>query len=252
MADHPLFYTHAVPLDRDIHGAARMCQIEDGLGFARASHFVPAVTDEFGHGARELPIVFVPAPGRPAAVFLAGIRPGENLFVDGNRWDGVYMPAYVRRYPFILGEVPGRDPVVCIDDSYPGFDAKGARDGVALFDDKGEPSPFLRQAIDLATNYFAAAKKTEAFVDALTRHGLFRDISAEFKIAGEQVALHGLLAVDEAKLAALPDAVVVELYRAGHLAAIWAHLHSLGNLDRLATRAAARSTVATAEAVGSA
>lgn len=77
----------------------------------------PAVIDEFVVASRHLPIVFVPTASKPTPVFLLGAQPGENRHVDpAGAWTGGYVPAYVRRYPFIIGDNAGAEPLVCIDE----------------------------------------------------------------------------------------------------------------------------------------
>ena len=126
-----LFYSDVVPLNREGHRDHRIATGAQRFGFASGSNLVPAVIDEFAAAAPHLPIVFLPGPGAPAACFLTGVRSGRNALVgaDGG-WRGDYVPAYLRRYPFVLGEVEGADPLVCIDAGQASLEAPA---GEALF-----------------------------------------------------------------------------------------------------------------------
>lgn len=233
MPDNPLFYRDVVALDREAHAGLRFRAGPPPLGFARFTHLVPAVADEFPAACRELPILFVASAGAPSPAFLLGVRPDRNLLIDdAGAWRGSYVPAYLRRYPFIKGEVPGSEPIVCVD---PGAELF-AGDGEPLFAG-GEPAPLLRERIELVNGYADAAQRTEALSRLLVELGLLKDVTIDFKLAEGASAIHGLLAVDEAKLNGLADADFLKLRQGGFLAALYAHLLSLAAIDQVAKRA---------------
>lgn len=231
MAGNPLFYRATVPLDRDRHRTLRFVQPERPYAFAAGAHLIPAVVEEFTVAARHLPIVFTMGASGPNAVFLTGLRPQSSAFVDAQgQWTAPYVPAFLRRYPFIVGDVAGREPILCIDDRYEGF---GKRKGQLLFNDAGEPSDFLLEKLKFSRDYFRAAQKNIALGRALQGMDLLHAISVQSH--GPQASvMHGLLAVDEARLAALDDTQILDLRREGLLAPIYAHLLSLGSVDRIA------------------
>ena len=188
--------------------------------------------EEFGAAARHLPIVFVPGANQMTPAFLLGTQPGHNSFVaqDGT-WTGGYLPAYVRRYPFIIGEVEGAEPLVCIDES---SDRLSRDTGQSLFEEDGTDTPLLAERIKLTTDYFASAKRTDALCIALRDLDLLRPITIDVKGKSQQGSvMHGLFAVDEPKLAALPDESFLELRRQGFIGPIYAHLISLAAVDKL-------------------
>lgn len=235
---NPLFYRNVVPLNRETHRKLRLRGLAKPLDYARTSHLVPALVDEFTAAATELPIAFLPGAAAPAPVFITGLKPGTNHFVTpAGAWDAGYMPAYLRRYPFIIGDVPDADPVLCIDDAFEGF---GEREGKRLFSAAGAPEPLVTEALALANQYRAAATRTDTLAELLQRWELFRSVTLEVKLpAGGSTVIHGLLAVDESALARLDDARFLELRRAGFLRAIDAHLLSLALVSRLAAKTAA-------------
>lgn len=235
MAENPLFYKATVALDRSRHRALRFAQPERPYAFAAGAHLIPAVVEEFTTAARHLPIVFTMGAGGPNAVFLTGLRPQSSAFVDAKgRWTAPYLPAFLRRYPFIIGDVAGAEPILCIDDQYEGF---GKRKGQPLFNDAGDPSEFLLEKLKFSRDYFRAAQKNLVLGRALQAMDLLHTISVQSRGA-EAFVMHGLLAVDEARLAALDDAQFLELRREGLLAPIYAHLLSLASVDRMASASA--------------
>src|SRR5262249_37939208 len=114
----PVFYRSLTPVDPSRHAGKSLRQ-RIGYGFARGSHAVLLNGSEFEAAARHYPIVFTPAP-QAAALCILGLRQGANLFVDrGGDWrPGSYLPAYVRRYPFIFHESADKQQfTLCIDET---------------------------------------------------------------------------------------------------------------------------------------
>jgi hypothetical protein len=231
-----LFYRQITALDKDKHRQLRVGEIRK-YDFTRQTNSVPLAAVEFFEAAREYPIVFAQASAAervPTA--LLGLRDKENLFVDRNgRWDARYIPAFVRRYPFVPAE-GGEQLLVCIDAGHP---AVGAADGQLLFASDGSPTPFLDKAIAVLRDYQAEAVRTGDFVKRLTELDLFTDVAARAELrSGGAYQLGGLSVINETKYRALDKEVIEELFRKGWLALIDAHLLSLGNLGRLIDRLA--------------
>jgi hypothetical protein len=240
MAD-PLNYGKPVLLDRIKH---RRTHVRPGAGFAFArntnSLYVAAV--EFNEAAKEYAIVFTRSGtgGQPVPVLLLGMRDRENLFLgEGDRWDGRYVPAFVRRYPFVLAQAPQEQLAVCIDEACPGLSES---EGEALFDGEGKETPFLKNTLTFLTDYQREYARTEAFCKRLDEAGLLTEMNARADLKdGNSYTVNGMLMVDEKKLLALPDATVLSLFRTGELHLVSIHLASLSNMQRLADRLALRT-----------
>ncbi len=232
MPETAMFYSKIVPLDREKHKKLRLREGTDSFGFSAPTHIVPAVMEEFFPAAPHIPIVFMPTASLPVPVFIMGLRVGKNALVDANgKWLGDYIPAYVRRYPFIIGEAEGREPMACIDED---SDLLGKVKGEPLFDAKGQETPILIERLKLMNFFFQAAKRNEAFVKALADLSLFQtvNINARFE-TGESRSLQGVLTVDAKKLEALSAEAFQSLRKQGFVPAIYAHLASLGGIDRI-------------------
>jgi len=235
VANPPLFYRDVRPVDRDGDRTLGLVVPERPFSFAAETHVLPTVAAEFPAAAREYPIVFAGGTPAPAAVLLVGLTAGRCSFIDkAGRWTGTYVPAYLRRYPFILGEVPSADPILCIELSN-GWAKPGA--GERLFKDDGSMAPPLENALRISSDYADAAKRTEAFTRKLADLGLYREITIEARTGdGRQFTLGGFFAVDEARYRALPDETFLELRRDGAIQAIEAHLFSLGAISHVAEK----------------
>jgi hypothetical protein len=167
-----------------------------------------------------------------------GLRQGENLFVSdaGAFKPEAYIPAYVRRYPFVFAndEVQKR-LILCVDRDAPFIKEGGA---TPLFVD-GKPSPYVEQAMEFCNNFEQERQRTEAFVKLLTDLDLLETREAVFTprnpdgttAAPQKIAEY--FAVSEDKLKALPADKLAELRDNGALGQIYAHLVSLLGWDRL-------------------
>ena len=232
-----IYYEKPVLLNREKHRTRRI-QPSASFAFARNANSVYLAGMEFTEACKEYAVVFTrQAGGKVAPVVVLGLRQRENLFVDGEgRWTAAYIPAFVRRYPFVLAELPGEQMGVCIDEAFPGLND---RDGEALFDDKGNNTPFLQNALDFLQRYQAEYVRTQAFCQKLEQAGLLMEMSARADLVdGRTFTVAGLLVVDEKKLHALPDEQVLALFRTGEMHLVSMHLLSLSNLHRLVDRMA--------------
>lgn len=235
-----LIYQDAVALDRKRHSKLKLKPLGNAR-FAAAAHAVPLVAVEFGEAAREYPIVFARGvveggkPGELLCYALTGTRENENLYLDADgQWGAHYIPAFIRRYPFVFAHTGPDQLTVCIDETYPGFDES---EGEPLFDGTGEPAAPLRGALELLTDFQHQAQLTETFLKKLDAADILMEtqLRADFP-DGRHALVQGLLVVDETKLKLLPSATVQEWFASGELGLIYAHLLSLGNLAQLVQR----------------
>lgn len=236
----PLFYQKPVPLNTELHGAMTLGSSPLGYRFAAGSQTVLLATVEFFDAGRQFPIVFAPTPDqRILPVVLLGLERNENLFVDDRgAWLGQYLPAYIRRYPFITTDGGDGQVRVCIDEAFDGLNREG---GTALFDN-GEPTAKMTEIQAFLQGYLLQMRKTEEFCAVLVEIGLLGRIEAQANLAdGRRYHLNGMLVVDEKRLTQLPDTDIVRLFRSGMLGLLHAHLLSLRNLDRLPVLKQARS-----------
>lgn len=224
------------------HRHLKLARLNDhSMAAGMHSSFLGAA--EFALAARDFAILFVrdssASPGQIEPIVLLGVVPGENLFVDGTRWDARYVPAFIRRYPFSLARVEGRtEPAVMIDRSWAGFSETL---GEPLYDDEGKAAPRLAEAVEFMTQFEVEVARTFAFCKHLVELDLLREMAAQVTLAdGQTLGLDGLLAIDAAKLHALADAQVLEMHHNGMLSLVHAHLLSLANMQALVERKAQR------------
>lgn len=232
------FYSSPEPLSRDAHGGLAVHQLERPFAFAASGHVVPLTVAEFGFAAVSYPIIFGGSERMPLAVM--GINAGENMFiVDGVYTVGAYVPAYTRRFPFVLASDEAQSRlVVCIERNAEIFVDKSKAGSQPLFTPEGEPSEYTRNAIKFCEDFETERRRTEAFVNMLKELDLFHTREAMYQQPNPDgtftpVKLAEYFAVSEEKLNALPAEKLVELRDSGALEKIYNHLTSLVGWDRL-------------------
>lgn len=235
----PMFYKSPRPLDRSRDGNLKLSR-PTHFGFTANTNAIPLLVDEFPMAAAYYPIVFAAGPSPiPAAV--VGLRNDNNLFLDEQqRWvNGAYLPAYVRRYPFILMDDPEQKQfVLCIDEASDMLSEKGE---FPLFEGE-EPSSFTKSAMEFCAALRQQGDATDEFVKALQEYDLLMPNDAQIDVRdGSKLQLSGFLVVDPKKFDALPDNVVLAWRRKGWLGLVYAQLlssHRWQNLvDLLQTEA---------------
>jgi hypothetical protein len=219
------------------HKSMKVAPVVD-YKFAGKLNSVLLLGQEFLEAAKFFPVVFTKGQAEEIIpVAIMGLRNDENLFVDADgKWrEGTYVPAFLRRYPFILANNVGQDGsfAVCVDSAYKGV-GKGKDKGMSLFDDKGEQTPEFQATIAFLRNYQLQYENTKNMIKLLQEYNLFKDVSANITLpAGEKIGFGGLMMVDEEAIFRLEDEKIVNLVRIGYMAWIYAHLYSLSNFRSL-------------------
>ena len=228
----PLFYTNPVPIDAKKHAKLSLKK-NFGFGFTQGINAVPINMVEMPQISHFYPIAFSP-DGNATPVAILGLRDSENLFVDSqNNWEvDAYIPAYVRRYPFIFSEIPDSDQLtLCVDNVKEIVEDGGDQ---PLFNDKGEPSDLAQKALDFCKNYHAAAAQTLEFSQALASSDLLIEREAQINVAGnKRINFSGFRIIDEKKLSEVDDKTFLEWRQKGWLPFMYAHLFSGSQWQRL-------------------
>jgi hypothetical protein len=243
------FYEKPVVLDRKQHRNLRFKPSPNGLTYAASTIAIPLAIVEFPQALLEFPIVFAvgeKGPGTPVA--LVGVREKESLFVDGKgKWLGSYVPAFVRRYPFVLNIDPeNQKPLVLIDEAYDGL---STTDGDRLFEEDGTETEITKSMLAFLGDFKAQGELSNEFMTRIKKFDLLVP-QAMVVNRGDQpsITLDGFHIVDEKRLLALDDAATLELARSGDMARIHMHLLSLNNIQKLVQRLNEKLAVAAAVA----
>ncbi|MBM0106364.1 SapC family protein [Steroidobacter sp. S1-65] len=237
-ASSPLFYRQPVPLSSVTHASWRLKGGD--VAYASDTNALPVMVGEFGAAAHSYPLVFAAKDASPVA--LVGLQQ-LNVFVSDGKWsEGHYIPAYVRRYPFVFIHVEDQDRFVLAVDAGSERIVRQGEEGVPLFDN-GAPTDVTKQALEFCRAFTGEHRATSAFSAALRAQGLLTARHADVVMPnGRKLSLSGFEVVDAEKFAALPDAVVVEWHRKGWLRLVNLHLASLDRFTDLLSRQSARDS----------
>lgn len=237
------------PLNSNEHRDLRIV-VKRGAEYGENTHLVPVVADELRSLVLEYPVIFVKDDnsGRFNMCALLGFELGENLFLDGEEWDAIYVPMHVRRQPFSLsytaekgGEPDPASLVIAID-----MDSKRVRkdEGERLFDEDGNPTALLNNVNDLLAGIGSVASANDAFIDALVEHDLIEPANLDVQFAGgEKKRFEGVYTVQDRSLNNIEGEALADLYKKGYLQAAWLMLASIANVRKLLFRKAQRDGV---------
>lgn len=239
-----LFYTKPEPLNPQLHGKLGVNRSNKPFKFVGQTHLVPLTVTEFAPASLSYPIVFLGEQKTPLAVM--GLAPNDNLFVspEGDFRPDSYVPAYVRRYPFVFAnDEQSQRMILCVDRGAE-IVAEGAE--VPFFDGE-KPTEYVQSAMQFCQDFETERQRTEQFVKLLQDLDLFTVRESVFRPTnpdgsqGEPQKLAEYFAVDEEKLGKLPADKFLQLRDNGALPQIYCHLISLLGWDKLVALAFQRA-----------
>lgn len=243
-ANLPLFYKNLMPLSSNLHGGYKT-RTSDAAPYFATAHAIPLTVDEFVHAQRHFPIVFSTGDN-PVPLGLMGLNEGVNVFVDeeGRARDPFYVPAYVRRYPYVLARIqPDSQELSLCFDTESGligdFD-----DGTPVFDD-GKPTENLNNILKFCEDFEVAGQRTTAFLKELAELDLLIDgeVAIQPSEAPQPFIYRGFRMVDEKKFRELGAETLHKINQNGILPLIVAHLFSLSLVRDIFARQMAQGKV---------
>ncbi len=228
----PLFYKSLTPLSQQQHAS-------HALGerilhpFAHVANAVPLTVDEFALAQRHYPIVFAPGDDGGAPLALLGLHEGENLFCNkAGEWrKDVYVPAYIRRYPFMLARLSqdAKELSLCFDDQ---SDLIAPAATGNLFDGD-DPSETTKAVLGFCEQFEMAVQRTRAFLNEMMELGLLMDAEATIQEGEKPMVFRGFRMIDEKKVQELRGDQARKMVKSGAMGLIYAHFFSLGTLRDL-------------------
>jgi hypothetical protein len=233
-----MIYETAVPVSHARHGNWSL-EVGTTYAFCRKVNSVPLMAAEFASAALEYAIVFGGTGDVVMPASVLGVRTGENLYVSKQGgWQAKYIPAFVRRYPFVFfTRDEGKTFTLCIDEAFPGFNQSGH--GERLFGNDGKPTSYVENVLKFLQQYQLEFQRTQAFCKKLKDLNLLAPMQAQINLgSGDRMALGGFSVVDRERLKTLSGNLLAQLVQSDELELIYAHLVSMRNFaavrDRLA------------------
>jgi hypothetical protein len=227
LSGNVLFYRQPEPLSVERHGNLGVKRIAQPFMFLMEAHVVPITVNEFGVAAASYPLIFAGANKVPLAVMGAE----------------AYLPAFVRRYPFVFAADDDAERLlVCVDRAAP---MVGENPEVPFFQN-GQPTQYTQEAIEFCKEFERHRRGTEDFVQQLMQLDLFEEKSVTIAQANpdgtqQEIKIADYFAVSEDKLNALPHDTFIRLRDQGILGPVYAHMVSLLTWPKIVQRAMMRA-----------
>ena len=235
MTKQLLLYESAVPMSASRHGSLYLEDVTD-YSFTAGINAVPLMAVEFIRAATEYAIVFAEVRDDVLPATVLGVRPDQNLFLsEDSKWQAKYIPAFIRRYPFVFSATNDSKTVtLCIDETHPGLNKEGR--GHRLFDD-GKPSAYTEKVLQFLKEYQIHFERTRRFGKRLKELDLLEPMQAQVTTPrGEKLTLGGFMAVPRKKLRALGGDALATLAKTDELELLYLHLYSMRNFQGVKDR----------------
>jgi len=233
----PLFYKTLVPFSTIEHRSFTLPKATSAYAFASSTDIIPLLVSEVTHAVRHYPIVFIKdrASSAVTMVALVGKGDGKNQFVDADgQWrQGVYVPAWVRRYPFALMADTKGDGMLALDVQAAVFEDQ--RDAQPLLGSDGQPTEQLQKIVEFQKEFLSQSQLTERVTQALLQAEVLEDAGLSIRQAHSDKPLNiqGFMVINERKLKALDAEQLQQLHRADALGLAYAQLFSMGNVSQI-------------------
>lgn len=221
------------------HGKLGLSPVARPFEFVRNVRAAPLVSLEFASAQKDYPIVFSDTD-IPAPLAMLGVVDDVNLFVDpdGNWERPHYIPFYLRCHPIGFARAQNDQLAVVIDRAA----ASVSEQPEEPFFDSGKLSAKMQERVDFCARYSQERQRTMELGTRLKELGLFTGQQVKHRPQGgsEEQSLGTYAAVDVDKLGKLDKDTLQRLHADGSLSAIYAHVFSLENWNRLLDRRVAR------------
>jgi hypothetical protein len=231
-----LMYETITPLTVEKHKSWSVSDHGD-YEFTRDLRFVPILASELALACAEYPIVFIEAKGQaPMPIAVLSLDQSNRFVGERGQWEGSYLPAFIRRYPYIFSkEAEGDTYFLCIDEASSCISAEGIS-GERIFDESGEQTGYTQRVVSFLSAYQVEHAKTERLGQRLKELNLLevKQISRNREVEGEtkqEVVLNGLQTVDKSRVDTLTDEKLIEIVRDGTYELVCYHWRSLSNLN---------------------
>ena len=235
----PLFYKTLQFLDSKTHADWGVAQGQSGFAFAAHTNVVPLAISELSYAIASYPVVLVQQQDAvaPALVALVGNGDNNNQFVQANgQWrEGAYVPAWVRRYPFVLVNQEANSTEVALAFDPSAHALVGPEHAAKLWLEQ-QPSPVLTSILNFQREVALALSATAVAVQALVDAQVLEEATISFNKPDDAAAaapqrLSGFMMVNEAKLQALDGAALEALSKANALGLAYAQMLSMRNVQ---------------------
>jgi hypothetical protein len=150
-------------------------------------------------------------------------RPRTLYLSEKGAWQAKYIPAFVRRYPFVFSSSDdGKNFTLCIDERFAGCNREGR--GQPLFASDGKPSAYTENVLKFLQEYQAQFQRTQVFCRKLSEHKLLEPMQAQVTTQkGDKLSLSGFKAINRDRLKKLAPDALAQLASTDELELVYLH-----------------------------
>jgi SapC len=236
MVKQLLIYESVVPISAARHATAAYEPVGN-YAFSASASKVPLMAVEFARAAAEYAIVFSASGDDVLPAAVLGLRLDQNLYLSADaHWQAKYIPAFIRRYPFVFSTDAKRTTLtLCVDEAHPGLNRDGR--GQRLFNADGTPSDYTTQVLAFLKEYQAHFERTKLFGRRLKELDLLEPMQARVTTqGGEKLMVGGFMVVSRSRLRALEGHELAALAKSDELELLYLHLYSMRNFNEVRDR----------------
>lgn len=226
-------FTNVEILHQNTHLDLRYNNVQ-GYEYARKILHAPIGASEFLQASRYYAIIFPNDTPTPVVLFTLAKQTNQYVQEDGS-WSVPYIPAHIRRYPFILAKVEPKDEnteenrlALCIDRDAPHFQAA---QGDILFTANGEVTDICKNALTFLEALQKDLHITLTLCKELEENEILVPRKVNVSQNGQTRVVEMFRVVDMDKLRSLDDATLAKWVRSGLISLVYLHIQSLGNLQ---------------------
>lgn len=202
---------------------------------AEPFHIIPALVNEVIAMSGNFPVVFVKdsQSGQFRLAALLGLSEGKNLIFSQHYANSNYVPLMIRRYPYVVLTSDNSEHFsIGLDHSCEWINEGGL--GYPLFGNDGSPSKELDQIAEFLADMQKSEQTTNEFIRFIVSNELLTEADLIVTMgADSKKKLSGLYQIDIEKLNKLNDDTVLELHNRRFNPAIYAHIASLYQIQKL-------------------
>lgn len=236
MSKQLMIYESVIPITPARH-ARHSVEVGSNYAFSAGVNAVPLMAVEILRAASEYAVVFTGEGEDVMPAVVLGVKGDQNLYLgpDGH-WTGKYVPAFLRRYPFVFAaSADHKTLTLCIDEACPGLNTQGR--GQRLFADNGLPTPYVQHVLSFLQEYQDHFLRTQAFGRRLKEFDLLEPMTARVATpGGGKLSLTGFQAVSRARLRELDPDKLALLAKTDELELLYLHLYSMRNFNDVKDR----------------
>ncbi len=204
---------------------------EKDLLFARDMNIIPITFSEIQKLCCDYPIVYIGGESPSMAIVVGIDEEGKNLAIDEEgRFRGAYVPAFLRRYPFIMVKT-GEDEMAL------GFDIESgcfsSPEGERLFDDEGKATNTLNNIGTFLKSLEDEFIITRNMVAELERLGILEERVLTIGEGENAKKIGGFKTVEHERLTALSDDVLADMVKKGWIEVITLQQFSVKNFEKI-------------------